>query len=263
MPKFSIITCTYNSEDFLQKNIDSISSQSYTDFEHLFIDGKSSDNTTGIIKKYQEKLGEKVRLVSKPAKWISNAMNTGIQEASGEYLIHLHSDDKLHNPKVLEHVANFLEKHKDLDRIYAKANVVEKDGKTSIGIFPNRKIFQRNSSQRLGKQLLKYFNYIPHQTVFIKKTVFKKFGDFDETIASGMDPDMRLRIKNKTKWRFLDTIVCDYMIRDDAQSSSAKNKNKNRNNLKKVVKRHTNCLEFALFIVFRKALNLIAKNTTR
>jgi len=91
--KFSIITCTYNSEKYLQENINSVESQIFHNFEHVFIDGNSSDKTIEIIKKYQKKYPHTVKLLQCEPKGISNAMNHGINQSSGQYIIHLHSDD--------------------------------------------------------------------------------------------------------------------------------------------------------------------------
>ncbi len=257
--KFSIITCTYNSEKYIENNIKSLENQSFWDFEHIFIDGNSTDNTLDIIEEYRKKYPNRVKLYKQKPGWISKAMNEWIRKSKWEYLIHLHSDDSLYNNKVLYSINTYLESNSTIDWLYAKANVVESDAKTSIWVFPSRKIFQWSSKSWFGKYFLKYFNYIPHQAVFIKKEVFEKFGYFDETISSAMDPDMWLRIRKQTKWAFVDEIVCNYMLRKDAQSSSKKNRDKNFANTKKIIKRHSNWLEYYIILLFRKIINIYNK----
>lgn len=258
--KFSIITCTYNSADFIQKNLKSVESQTFTDFEHIFIDGNSSDNTLEIIEEYKKKFSEKVAVHKKEPKGISNAMNTGVQKASGEFLIHLHSDDSFFDKNVLQVVANFLENNPDLDWLYGKANVIDEKG-TKVGIFPNRIILQHSSKSWFGKYLVKFFNFIPHQSVFIRKSVFEKFGTFDETIKSKMDPDMWMRIRKKTKWTFLDRIICNYTIRPGAQSSSKKNIQENKKNLEIVQKRYMNVFELGVAKIINYLIGLINRTT--
>ena len=77
--KFSIITCTYNSEKFLKKNIESVKKQNFKDFEHIFIDGFSQGGTINIIKNYQTEFPQRVKLFQVEPKGISHAMNEGIK----------------------------------------------------------------------------------------------------------------------------------------------------------------------------------------
>jgi len=196
--KFSIITCTYNSAQYIQKNINSVKNQTCQNFEHIFIDGFSTDSTIEIIEKYRQEFPEKVKLFQFPAKGISNAMNQGIEKSSGEYLTHLHSDDSFYDNTVLQNVDEFIERKNKPDWIYGKINVVEKND-ASVGTFPERKLLQ------LGKNIfssyfLKFFNFIPHQAVFIKKKTIEKFGCFDESLKSSMDYDLWIKIRNKTKF---------------------------------------------------------------
>ncbi|MFM8316401.1 MAG: glycosyltransferase, partial [Deltaproteobacteria bacterium] len=109
-PFFSIVTCTFNSEKYLRENIASVESQSYRNFEHIFIDAFSNDETTKIIEDYKKRLPNNVRLYRSPPKGISNAMNEGIDLAQGKVILHLHSDDRLDSDAVLSWVAEIYEK---------------------------------------------------------------------------------------------------------------------------------------------------------
>ncbi len=241
--KFSIITCTYNSIKFIERNISSVSNQSFTDFEHIFIDGYSTDGTAEIIKNYQIKHPDVVKFFQIEPKGISSAMNEGIKRSSGEYIIHLHSDDSLYDNNVLADACYFLSKNK-LDWIYGKINVVEESNK-SIGIFPSKKIYQNNSKFIFGKKLLNYYNYIPHQGVFIKKDVFNKFGYFDEKLKSAMDSDLWFRIKDKTSWLFFDRIVSNYCVHFGSESSNIQNRQRTIQNKKTVRSRYLNKFQLA------------------
>lgn len=239
--KFSIITCTYNSEARLKKNIDSVKNQSYFDWEHIFIDGFSNDKTLDLIKEYQVLFPDKVKLYQFPPNGISNAMNEGIKKVSGSYLIHLHSDDSFYDANVLRDVHNFLGGN-DSDWIYGKINVINGEGE-GCGVFPTKKMWQNNYHDWLGRYVLKFYNYIPHQSVFIKKEIFDKFGYFDEHLSSAMDPDLWLRIRNKTKWSFFDRIISNFCMHNESQTASLKMKEKNRINYSAVQKRYLNVLE--------------------
>ncbi len=243
--KFSIITTTYNSDKYLKENIESVRIQSNVDYEHIFIDGFSSDKTVEIIEEYKKENPEKIKLFQFEPKGISDAMNKGVEKASGEYIIHMNSDDSFFDGDVLSDVAEYLNKN-DMDWIYGKANTIEDDGKY-ISIYPNKPFFHYHDSSSIkGKYLMKLLTFVPHQAVFIKKSVFDKFGKFDEAITSKMDPDMWKRINYKTKWSFFDRVICNYRVREGAQSSDKKNYKENRKNLREIQKRHLNKLEYFL-----------------
>lgn len=91
-PLFSIITCTYNSQKFIKKNLESVKAQIFMDYEQIIIEGQSSDKTVEIVKSFQ-KNNPKIKLFSYPAKGISDAFNKGIKHSKGKYLFFLNSDD--------------------------------------------------------------------------------------------------------------------------------------------------------------------------
>lgn len=216
-PFFTIITCTYNSEKTLLKNINSVQKQTFTNYEQVFIDGESKDDTLKQIKKYQNNFKDKIKLYSTPPKGISNAMNFGIIKSNGKYLIHLHSDDSFYDQNVLQKVYKFIQNNNKPDLIYGQINVIN-DKNQTIGIFPKQKIFQIHS-----KQILKYYNYIPHQSVFIKKNVYKTYGVFDENLTIMMDYDYWLRVIGKIKTKFISTIISNYLVSNTTKSGNKSN----------------------------------------
>jgi glycosyltransferase involved in cell wall biosynthesis len=224
--KFSIITCTRNSAQYLQENINSIKNQTCQDFEHIFIDGFSTDDTVEIIKKYQEEFPTQVRLLQFKPLGISSAMNEGIKAASGEYINHLHSDDSLHTNTILAEVFDFIEENNKPDLIYGKANFFNPENGVKK-IIPHRRIYHN-----LKFWLLLLTNYIPHQAVFIKKAVFSKFGLFDETLKNSMDYELWVRLaKNKVSNKFMDVIICNFSMREDAQSAIGKGQGNKENGI--------------------------------
>ena len=94
--KLSIITVCFNAENTIEKTIKSILEQTSTEFEWVVVDGKSTDTTNEIIKKYLqefERKGVKVNYRSESDKGIYDAMNKGAQRATGEYLTYMNADD--------------------------------------------------------------------------------------------------------------------------------------------------------------------------
>ena len=88
--KITIITVTKNSEKFLSKNIKSVLNQNYKNYEHIIVDGNSTDKTVQIIKSYKKK----VRFIkNKNDKGLYHAMNVGIKNTKGDIIGILNSDD--------------------------------------------------------------------------------------------------------------------------------------------------------------------------
>jgi len=254
-PYFSVITCTYNSQKYLERNISSVNQQLFKDYEHIFIDGKSTDKTGKMIRNYQKYYPEKVKLFTRTPKGISNAFNEGIKKSRGKYLIHLNSDDSFYNNNVLQKAFDFLSKKESLDWIYGKINVLNEKEK-SLGIYPNKYIFKTSSKNRFGSYILKFINYIPHQAVFIKNEIFEKYGYFDETLSSKMDPDFWLKIRKETYWKFCEMTVSNFMLREGAMTSSKDNISINKSNLDIVQNRYMNKLEYFFARILNYFINI-------
>jgi glycosyltransferase involved in cell wall biosynthesis len=183
-----------------------------------------------------------------PARGIASAMNEGIKYSKGKYLFFLNSDDSFYNSQVLDRVHDFLVSHSDYDWAYGRIHEVNESGKT-IGYPPRLPIFH---SPR--PNLLKYYNYIPHQATFIKKSVFDQFGGFDAQLISMMDPEYWLRISPHTKWGYMPIIVANYLIRPDSQSESEQNASYNTQEYERVQTKYLSNPQMVLAKLLNKIL---------
>ena len=119
-PLFSIITITYNAANELPATMRSVAEQSFTDFEHLIIDGASKDNTLEVAKS----LGtEMMTIYSEPDKGLYDAMNKGLAKARGEYLIFLNAGDAFHAADTLQKMATASKSNPDI--IYGDTDLVD------------------------------------------------------------------------------------------------------------------------------------------
>ena len=112
--KISIITVTKNSEKYLEENILSVIGQSYKNYEHIIIDGNSTDKTKNIINKYKEKISY---WVSEPDDGLYFAMNKGIDKATGDIIGILNSDDVFY-PDALRIVNTYFTNDAKLDFLF-------------------------------------------------------------------------------------------------------------------------------------------------
>ncbi|MCA0131976.1 glycosyltransferase family 2 protein [Winogradskyella alexanderae] len=161
----SIITINYNNALGLKKTMESLGSQSSRDFEHIIIDGNSTDDSLNVIKSFNYK---NLNFVSERDSGIYNAMNKGIKMAKGKYILFLNSGDYLENKKVISHVLPYL--------------------KNDYGVLSGSLIFDEDSGPRLRehpeKMTFSYLvgNAISHPSTFIKRELFSKYGLYDESL---------------------------------------------------------------------------------
>lgn len=124
-PKFSIITVTYQAGKVLEDTIQSVIFQTYRNVEYIIVDGGSMDNTLDIVKKYQDRISI---VVSEPDKGLYDAMNKGIQLATGDYVCFLNAGDELHENETLQRMVHTLKTQELPDVIYGETAIVDGEG---------------------------------------------------------------------------------------------------------------------------------------
>lgn len=118
-PLFSIITVTFNASNVIQPTLDSIKEQTFSNFEHLIVDGASRDNTLDIARNADI---PQMRIISEPDKGLYDAMNKSIKLASGVFLIFLNAGDSFSDCDVLQRLADSATDNVDI--IYGQTQIV-------------------------------------------------------------------------------------------------------------------------------------------
>ena len=206
--KVSIITVTLNSELYLEDTLVSIFSQSYPDIESIVIDGKSTDGTLSILQKYQNK----ITYISEPDTGIYDAMNKGIELATGDIIGILNSDDVLFDNEIINKVVYSFSS--DLDCVYGNVILVNE----------SNKIVRNYSSANFKLKDFEFGHMPPHPSFYVRKEAFQKFGYYNTSFKISADYDLLLRFLyiHKLKSKYLDFILVK--MRDGGISSSLKNK---------------------------------------
>lgn len=204
-PFFSIVTCTWNSAATLAATLASVQAQTCGDFEHIFVDGGSTDATLAMLEAYP---GNK-RVLRGVGGGISRAMNEGIRAARGEVVAHLHSDDYYAHPGVLDTVkARF----GAADWVFGNIQVLKDD----VLLPPHAMPPFSYASFVAGKAS------VPHPAVFIRRALFEQVGLFDETLKYAMDIDLWLRLGKVAQPAVVDAPLT--VFREHAGSVSSANK---------------------------------------
>jgi glycosyltransferase involved in cell wall biosynthesis len=177
--RFNVITCTWNSADYLRASMDSVLAQDWPDIEYIFVDGGSTDGTLEMIRA----IPRQVKLIENVRGGISRAMNAGIEAATGDVITHLHSDDYYAHPQVLSHVARALDET-GAEWLFGRC-LSDIEGER----VPEGYAVPPYSYRRLLKG-----NFIPHPATFVRKSLLDRAGSFDEGIKYAMDYDLWLRL---------------------------------------------------------------------
>lgn len=124
-PLFAIITVTFRAENTVERTLESVDSQSFQDYEHLIIDGASTDRTLELIANHDN---PRRRVVSEPDRGLYDAMNKGIGFSSGRYLIFLNAGDKFHSTDSLRQIAEAIEANNTPGVVYGQTIIVDNSG---------------------------------------------------------------------------------------------------------------------------------------
>ncbi|PMG36170.1 glycosyl transferase [Vibrio breoganii] len=179
--KVSVITATYNSSKTILDTLKSLNEQTYPDIEYIIIDGGSSDNTVSVIKEHCPQVAS---IVSEPDQGIYDALNKGINTATGDIVGFLHSDDLLAYPDAIKELVETLQREKT-QAVYADLEYVSKDD--------TEKVIRKWTSGAFEKQKLRNGWMPPHPTFFMKRDLYTQYGMFDLSLKIAADYDSLLR----------------------------------------------------------------------
>ena len=179
--KISIITVCYNSEKTIAKTIESVISQSYKNIEYIIIDGLSNDKTLDIIEKYKSEIDI---VISERDFGIYDAINKGINCATGDVIGILNSDDYFSTSEVLANINNIYNTNPGLDILYSDV----------IFFDDEKKKVTRYYSSKYFKPFMFRFGFQPaHPTFYVKKYVFERLGNYNKSFEIAADFDLMLR----------------------------------------------------------------------
>lgn len=198
--KISIITVCFNSSKTIEKTFQSIKNQSYQNIEYIVVDGGSSDDTLKIIKNYNSCISN---YISESDKGLYDGMNKGIALATGDIIGILNSDDVFSDMFVLENIAKFHEEN-DIDVSIGNITQFNESGKT----------VRKYSSKNWKPENLKIGFMPPHPSIFFKRKLFEKYGNYQLDFISGADYELIVRffIKHQVSWKYSDITTTAMLI---------------------------------------------------
>ena len=192
-----IITPTFNSQETIKDNINSIIRQDYKNWEQIIIDNISTDETLNIVSQFNN---NKITFVSEKDKGIFDAINKGILKASGDIISILHSDDFFYDNTSLSNIINcFINNQTDI--VYGNLIYVKKSNK--------EKILRYWRSNQYKKGIFFKGWSPPHPSFFVKKKVYEQHGNYNISLGNSSDFDLMYRFLeiNKIHSIYIDKII--------------------------------------------------------
>lgn len=188
----SLITVSYNSETTISSTLDSVAAQHYPDLEYILVDGASNDGTLQIVRDFSGLITE---TISEPDKGIYDAMNKGIQFATGEVIGILNSDDFYLHGTVLKEVSSIFAADEDLEVVLGDVDFVRDNNLDR----PIRKY----SAGNFKPWMFRFGLMPPHPAVFVRKSAYERVGLYKVgyKIAADFDFLVRLLLLDGAKYR--------------------------------------------------------------
>lgn len=229
----SIITVSLNSEETIEKTIESVKGQTYHNIEYFIIDGQSQDGTLDIVKSYNECV---TKFISEKDDGLYDAMNKGIGFSNGELIGILNSDDWYEKDAVEKVVKAWLDN--------GKPDIVHGD---ILMFFPIKRQTKRMKPRRgLKAKVTTPFN---HPACFVKNSLYSRIGGYDRGFRIAGDYDFMLRaIKSKSNVHYLEKIITN--VRSDGLSTKTPSSLRVRERSKALIKNDYG-IRWIIFIYLR------------
>ena len=212
--KYTIVTVCYNERHKIEKTIESVIQQRYSNLEYLFIDGASNDGTLEIIQHYAQK-DKRIRVISEPDAGIYNAMNKAISIAKGDYINFMNAGDSFAGVRILDVIAKMLKKRYP-DILCGKLKCINPDMLCKVADdFERSKkstdFLRIEAAKKLSFKRILLGKWAGHQAVFAKTNTLRQYY-FNEKYKIAADFDWFVRnVKNGSNIEYANIIVCNFV----------------------------------------------------
>ena len=207
--KISIVTPSFNSAHHIRETIVSVKNQSYQDFEHIVIDGQSTDGTVAIVNEYPH-----IKLVSEKDNGQSDAINKGLAMATGDILAWQNADD-VYTDNAFETVVNYFKKHPEADLVYGYYQLIDSKSHWICDVYAGD----------WNKWMFVHGRFCPLQpTVFWRRRVSETVGALDENLHYCMDVDFFSRIiKHGFTFKRIPQILGKFRVHTQSKTQNTQN----------------------------------------
>ena len=208
-PSITVVTPSLNLGRYIEETIVSVLRQQYPAFEHVVVDGGSTDQTLEILQKYPH-----LRWISEPDRGQTDAINKGIRMSSGDIFAYLNADD-VYRPGAFQAAAEVFRNDPTTAVLIGDCDVIDED---------SRVIGHHRARLKQFEDLLRYWQWgnrfcIPQPAVFLSRQVLDEVGLFDESYDLAMDYEMWLRIAEHQPFTILHQTLAGFRITEETKTS--------------------------------------------
>jgi glycosyltransferase involved in cell wall biosynthesis len=206
-PKISIITPTFNCGHLVRACIKSVTSQNYPNFEHIIVDGASTDDTTSVLREFPH-----LRWISEKDTGEANALNKALKMVTGDVVCWLNADDYL-CPEALETVARLFREHPTWDLVYGDTHMVDPAGRVLW--------VKRSSPSTSISSLARWWenSSMPHQpSMFFSTRLLREVGPLNENLHFSIDLELWFRCAARTTFHHINQVLSCATQRPDCKS---------------------------------------------
>lgn len=200
--RVTLLLAVHNGARYLREALDSIFSQTFTDFEALVVDDASTDDTASILASYRD---ERLRVVRNETNLgLTKSLNIGLSLARGEYIARHDADDRSHRERLARQVA-FLDANPHVALLGTRVRLIDERGRA------RHAIGSHVAQSRLGVELqLLFGNPFVHSSVMFRRDVILAAGGYDETILYSQDFELWSRLLAQHDCRNTGDTLLDY-----------------------------------------------------
>jgi len=201
MPVVSVVMAAYNHGSYISFAIESVMSQSWTDWELIIVDDGSSDHTSDVVRPYLK--DSRIAYCRQCNKGQASAKNIGIARSRGEYIAFLDADDVWYSDKLRQQLMLFDDPAVGV--VHARRQLIGADG--NILEYKQRAIPRGNVLNHIFID-----NFVCFSSSVVRKICFEKVGIFDESLRLGIDFDRWIRMSARYKFDHCDDILVQYRV---------------------------------------------------
>lgn len=217
LPSISIVIPSYNKVSYIRATLQSIVDQKYSNLEIIIHDGGSTDGTLEIIKSFAKKYSQLFKWESKKDNGQLDAINKGLNKATGEVLSFINADDVFKRGVLLE-VGHHFKKYPDTVWLTGYGDIIDKDGKVISPLVTGYK----NTLLKINKySLLLAVNFITQPATFLSKKAYEQFGPFTGTKNYVMEYELWLKLGKVRMPNVIKKTLASFRLTADNISSTA------------------------------------------
>ncbi|MBU0572825.1 glycosyltransferase [Patescibacteria group bacterium] len=208
LPKISIVIPSYNKGEYIQETLESIVSQRYPNLEVIIQDGASTDETVGIVKGFAKKYPKIINWISKKDRGQVDAINRGLEKATGEIITYINADD-VYKRGALLIVGKYFQENPETFWIAGRGKVIDSEGKEISRIVT----FYKNILLTINYYpLLLIVNYLMQPSVFVSRSAYEKNGVFSGIGGVVMEYDLWLKLGKTEMPKVLNDHISDFRL---------------------------------------------------